>query len=462
LLSLRLYADDMSQYEEFFYKEYSSNIISGAREKFEFENEEYKKSFEISFIKVDVNLFNNYSRITINYIIRNKSKNEIKCNFLYPFIYSNVFKKIEKSEKGKLIENRTENVEKKSLYKDFKIIENGIKRDYEIKFSNIEESNIPYSIGNERKLFNDTTLFSEKVISFIHKYGFFSIDLKFKSKERKILTVIYNVDHYNNNIKTNFEYSNSMEDPALRYMFKKVDDTIQLLSDYIFYFILKPQYSEQVIIPKKVFIKLRPYLINNNHLKILPSKYKWKGSDIIFSYSNPKFKDYDNIYISILPLNSKNSIPSFYFKSSLEKIKRDKGEFFLLKKNEDLIFEYIEDNNLSFLYQKDNNKIGITEIRILPKIFTLKKSIKDTNLPLEFEISFSDNKDFKDATTITKKFSYKEFYTLLNKKRYLTLFKGERIFCKFIKLRVIRTFFKEDEIQNENNDIQINDIEFIN
>lgn len=443
--------------EKYFYKEYPSYIMSGGREIFIFNNNEDKKNINISLIKVDVDLFYTYSKVTINYMIKNKSKNSVECKFLYPFLYSDISKKIEKTEEAKFIENRTEDIIKKGIYLDFKIVENGINKEYEVEFSDIAELNIPYKIGDEKKIFTSKSLYSEKVISFSHKYGFFKTVVNFKGKERKIINITYLVPNYNNTIKSNFSYDNSIEDPSLRYMFKKINDNFEMLSDYLFYFVLYPKYIDDLIIPKKFFIRIKPYIINNKHLKIFPNKYSIKSENIIFSYSLPKFKEYDNIILSILPLNSKNSISSFYFISTPEKIKRDKVDFYSLKKGEDLIFEYIDDNNLSFLIKKESDKIGITEIRVLPAIFTLKKSIKDTNLPLEFEIIFSDNRDFSPSISVTKKFSYKDFYTLLTKRKYLTIFKeSERIFTKFIKIRVTKSFFEDNDI------IQINDIEFIN
>ncbi len=442
--------------EKYFYKNYSNCIIVGGREKITFKNIDDKNSIEISLVKVDTEMFNSYSRIKINYIIKNKTKKNIEIKFLYPFLYSNISKKIEKTEKSKFLENRIEESVIKGLYSDFKIIENGIAKNYEIELTNIEELNLPYSIGNEKNIFEPDSLYSEKVISFVHRYGFYSINLNFNPKEKKIITISYTSLHYNSNIKSTFDYNNSIEDPSLRYMYKKVSNCFEMLSESLHLFMLYPSYIEETLVPKKMFIKIKPYLINNEYLKILPNKYSLKAENILFKYSNPNFKQYDNITVKILPINYKNSIPTFYFISTPEKEKRDKFDFFLFKKGEELIFEYIPDNNLSFLYKKDGEKIGIKEIRILPQIFTLKKSIKDTNLPLEFEISFSDNRDFENATIINQKISYKNYYNLLKTKKYITIYKGENIFCKFIKIKIKKSFYEDNEI------IQINDILFIN
>ena len=206
-----------------------------------------------------------------------------------------------------------------------------------------------------------------------------------------------------------------------------------------------------------MFIKIKPYLINNEYLKILPNKYTIKSENIIFKYSKPDFKQYDNLTLKISPINSKNSIPLFYFISTPKKEKRERFEFYLFKKGEELTFEYIPNNNLSFLYKKSGDKIGIKKIKILPQIFTLKKSIKDSNLPLEFEISFSYDKDFKNSITLKRKISYKEYYKLLKANQSITIYEDkEEIFCKFIKIKIIKSFYEDKET------IQINDIEFIN
>lgn len=443
--------------EKYFYKSYSNHIISGGRERFIFKNIDDKKDIELLLAKIDVNLFYNYSKVTLNYIIRNKKEKYIETKFLYPFLYSKIVKKIEKTEKLKFIENRKEEIIIKGSYIDFKINENGISQNYEVEFSDIDELNIPYNIGDEKNIFTSNSLYSEKVLSFIYRYAFYKINLNFKAKEKKNITISYFVPHYNNKIKASFlEYNNSIEDPSLRYMFKRINEYFEMISDSVFTFILYPSYINETITPKKMYIKIRPYLINNEYLKILPNKYKFNKSNIIFKYSNPKFKNYDNINIKIFPLNSKNSIFSFYFISTPEKKKRDKFQFFILKKGEDLIFEYIPDNNLSFLYKKNDDKIGIKEIKIMPQIFTLKKSIKNTNLPLEFEISLSDNKDFINSVIIKKELSYKNYYQLLKTKKYITIYKGERIFCKFIKIKITKLFYDDDD------PIQLNDIEFIN
>jgi len=103
----------------------------------------------------------------------------------------------------------------------------------------------------------------------------------------------------------------------------------------------------------------------------------------------------------------------------------------------------------------DNGSITVGEIRILPKIYTKKEAIKESNNPLKFEILFSDNADFSNAVSATKTIKLREYFTLIKRKNYISIYKGDQVECKFIKIKFLETSLSSEDF------IQINDIEIL-
>jgi hypothetical protein len=132
------------------------------------------------------------------------------------------------------------------------------------------------------------------------------------------------------------------------------------------------------------------------------------------------------------------------YKISLEK----KSGFYEMDKKSEMIIEY---KPLS----GDKKSVAASEIRMIPDYFATKDQIKKTNIPREIEICFSMNGNFTDAKKIVRKFKEKDFYYLINKRNYLSLYRGKEIECRYIRIKILKT-------ADDNNDmVKIRDIEIL-
>ncbi|HQB61816.1 MAG TPA: hypothetical protein PK899_09195, partial [Spirochaetota bacterium] len=77
-------------------KRYSKNIFNGGKEYIKFADEDDKESILISYQLVKVDLYENFSKINISYIIINKSSSKIEFDFCYPKLDTAISKNIVK------------------------------------------------------------------------------------------------------------------------------------------------------------------------------------------------------------------------------------------------------------------------------------------------------------------------------------------------------------------------------
>lgn len=440
-------------------KKYSKNIFNGGKEYIKFMDEEDKKSITISYQLVNVDLYENRSKINISYAIINKSESKIEFDFCYPKIDTAISKNIVKlsAVDGTIVDKSTIEYKINGNYMDYKIAVNGLKRDFLVISGIYQEKNIPFFNGDTKSYIDDGKNVNENIDSFLYNYGWYKTPISVEAKKKIMINISYTTSHYFNEIVQDKGSKILTEDPALNYNYVEINDKRIYSSDKIFSFYFFTDYIDQIIPVNKRVVKIVNHIIDDEYINISPKKFKKSGSTYIYKSRNKKMTSLDNIFIKISDMYNPKTISSLYFKSTPQKISRDQSSFYQIDKfNKEITLEYLPNNkgSDSSLYP-DYDNIAVGEIRILPKIYTKKEAVKESNNPLKFEILFSDNADFSNAVSVIKTIKLREYFTLIKRKNYISIYKGDQITCKFIKIKFLETSLSLEDY------IHINDIEIL-
>lgn len=426
-----------------FEKKYFGNFISGGREKIIFKERTDNGSVEVISRDLDITLFDKYSKINIVYKIKNIAKESVSTSLLYPFVISSITKSIEDMSSDSFL-NSDKDIQKiESIYSDFLIKENGNRIQYQIeKDYDYLENSLPFKIGDSRIFFDNKVWNKEVIDSFSNKYGFYKADLDFSPKELKTVQISYIAkNYYNTIVLDNYESDFDFEDPALNYETTYSGSRYNSVSDRVFSFLFYTPYDRDLNIVKTT-VTLNSNLINDRYLKIQPTNFKKSGTTYTWNYKNLKPKSLHNIIVMINKNYSVETINLSNFILNLDK--KTKGNSRYYEVSDEMLLTYKPDI-------KEN--ISVSEIRIMPEIYSSKRSIQNANRITEVEISFFDknNKLIKKAI---KTINIREYYSLLTKKNYITIFKDDEFLCKSISIKIKKR-------TNENEKIVLNDIEII-
>ncbi|HOF01936.1 MAG TPA: hypothetical protein PK385_00755 [Spirochaetota bacterium] len=441
-------------------KRYSKNIFNGGKEYIKFADEDDKESILISYQLVKVDLYENFSKINISYIIINKSSSKIEFDFCYPKLDTAISKNVVKFSAldGTIVDKSVVEYTINGNYTDYKITVNGLKKDFLVISGIYQEKNVPFFSGDTKDYIDGDKNVSENIDSFLYNYGWYKTPISIEAKKKILINISYSTSHYFNEIIQDKGSKILSEDPALNYNYVDIEDKRIYNSDKIFSFYFFTDYVDQILPANKRVVKIVNHLIDDDYINISPKKFKKKsGSTYIYKTRNKRTTSLDNIFIKISDTYNPKTISSLYFKSTPQRITRDHSSFYTIDKfNKEITLEYLPNNKSadSSLYP-DNDDITVSEIRILPKIYTRKEAIKESNNPLKFEILFSDNAEFSNAVSAIKTIKLREYFTLIKKKNYISIYKGDRATCKFIKIKFLETSLSPED------SIHINDIEIL-
>lgn len=437
-------------------KKYYNNVFHGGKERFVFQYPDDRKLINVKYCNITVDLFPEYASLNIVYEISAKDR-DVNCEFMFPkidsFINKSTYSLIDENKDDVLLDSKL--LKKEGNYDNFSISVNGESVKYKIETSDMLELEIPYRLGDEKEYFDEKmNLYKESVESFTFLYGWYTIPLIIKEKEKLKINITYNCGYYYN--ENYFDHTRSaieIEDPALRYEYTESSMGKTGVSEKIFSYLFFTSYSLEEQIVYKTYFKLISHLIDSDILKIIPSNYKQRGIRYYWSYKRLKAKPSNNITVSLFPSNSRRLIPLHDFKFNLVKKRNYKGTYYEMNKNDDLVIEYNVDGDTGQTYGDDT--VTVNEIRIAPNYFTDRDQIDNSNIPLEFEIAFSMTENFNDVKKYVEKFDEKDFYDLIDKTSYLSIYKGKPVECKFIRIRILNTSY------DNNNIVKIRDIEIM-
>jgi len=424
-------------------KKYYGNIISGGREKILFNNEQDKKNITVLSRNINVDLFEKHNRISIVYKIRNNTKKEVKISFLYPFLISSITKSKEDLSNDSFLNSFIDIQKIEGVYSDFLVKENSNNISYVLERDLDDiETTIPFKIGDSKISYKNGDWNKEVVDSYVNKYGFYRAELDFSGKEEKILQISYtSKNYYNSLIVNDYDKEDNFEDPALEYETNYNEKGYNSISDRVFSFVLFTPYDRDIPLLNTA-IKVNSNLINEEYYKIQSTNFKKSGTSYLWNYRNLKPKLLHNIIIKINRKNSKETINLSDFNLNLEKKSKGNNRYYEIEKDITLTYK-----------PETNDKIAISEIRIMPEIYTSKKSILKANKIIELEISlFDENKNL--IKRVPKIINQNEYLSLLKKKNYISIFKDDEIKCKSIAITL-------KKVSNENEKIIINDIEIL-
>jgi hypothetical protein len=442
LISLSVFPDELV-------KKYYNNIFGGGKERIVFSNESDRKNVNILKSYIIIDLYDDYASVNITYSI--KSNDNSKIRFMYPKIDTLISKNIYSLADKKQEEIITKNMEYKleGSYNDFKVLINNKSGTFNIEQSNMTEQEIPYRSGDEKEYYDDNmNFYKESIEAYTNLYSWYSFPVELIKNKTSEINISYNTYYYyNENFISKDKSIIDIEDPALKYEYTSDINSSHGISEKIFTFNLFTSYSNDEKTVKDTFIKINSHIINQNYLKLMPINFKKSNIAYYWKYRNLKANPINNITGSILPSYSDKSLSLNVFDIKPMKKNNASENFYEINKKTGFLLMSTRNVNI--------NPEHIKEIRILPGYFKTKDSVKNANKPLEFEISFSNKEDFSDAIKSVKKIKEKDFYNLINKRSYITIFKGKPIEAKFIKIRFLKT-------SDDNNDIvKIYDIELL-
>ena len=223
-------------------KKYFNNVFGGGKEKIIISKGELD-SIDIYYAIVNINLFDNYSNVTITYRLKNSGE-DAQILFAFPRIDAKVNKVINDKISKKSIENEII----RGSYLNYRISVNGKKIDYFIKEENQIELDIPYKIGDylyQKKTGNKAIYHEEMIDSYYYTYSWYMSSIDIKHDEKKTISISYTTPHYYNVIKISHINKNiNVEDPALVYLSTKDNNSTKYFSEKIFIYNFKTSYSD--------------------------------------------------------------------------------------------------------------------------------------------------------------------------------------------------------------------------
>jgi hypothetical protein len=405
-------------------KKYFHNVFGGGKEKI-IVLEGDRDSIDIYYARIRINLFDNYSDVSIIYRLKNNGK-DAKILFAFPKIDASL---------NKIIGNK--NIKNKKIfgaYLNYSISINGKRINYNLKEDNQIELNLPYKIGDYyyKKSNNKSTVYEEMVDSYYYTYSWHVSSFDIKNDESKTISISYTTPHYYNvidinNIKKNVE----IEDPALKYLLLESKKSKKYISEKIFIYNFSTVYSDYQKNINKVLIKLKANIIDQDYLKILPINYRKIGNNYYWKYKNFKALPINNMLVKISPVYSKDTInPLCFIFFPNKKQVQFKSYFELDKINNEIILEYKD-------YK--NSNVKFSKIRIFPDYYDSKYDLKKMNKPLQVQLEFSDSPSFYNSTKVIEKIRNKKFVRSIKRKSYVEIYDGKEISCKYIKIKVLNT-----------------------
>ena len=444
-LSLLFVSINFSSFaDEEIMKQYFNNIFGGGKEKVIVTNGNIN-SIDIYFAIVNINLFDNYSNVSITYKLKNNGE-DAKLLFVFPRIDAKINKVInDKINKKNIVSEKTE-----GSYLNYKISVNGKRINYYIKEENQIELNLPYKMGDylyQKKTGNKVTIYEEMVDSYYYTYSWYISSIDIKNDEKKTISISYTTPHYYNVIKVNnIKKDIALEDPALIYLSSGDNKSKKYISEKIFIYNFNTLYSDREKNIDKIFIKLKANVIDQDYLKILPINYKKIGNNYYWLYKNFKAIAINNLLVKISPVYSEKTINPLCFIFKPEKTQNGiKSYFEIDKKNNEIILEYKD--------YKDNS-VKFSKIRIFPDYYESKFDLKEMNKPLRIQLEFSDSPSFYNSTKVIEKIRNKKFIRSVKRKSYVEIYNGKEITCKFIKIKILNT-------SNDNDIVKISDIQIL-
>jgi hypothetical protein len=424
-------------------KTYFNNILSGGKERIKIIKGDIDK-IDIYKVIININLSMDYSSINAVYYIKNKQE-ESEIEFLYPKIDSIINKTI------KTYNNGDKNISKKNIiingdYSNFIITEDNKIINFEITSDDINDTSIPYKIGDTSNIIlNSGKKTTEEIDSYIFKYSWYTARIKFSKNEKKVIKISYSSPLYYNMIEA--EKNNKFEikeDPALKYITTDSNGERKHISEKIFNFMLYTPYSDNEKVVKNLIINLRANTISPDYLKILPLEYAKKNNIYIWHYRNLKAKSINNILVKITPAYSENTEVLANFKVIPDKTRIGKDDYYKI--------DTIKD---SIIIEHQKGMINIKEIRLFPEHFEYKSQLANINLPLEFQIEFDQTGEFSNPKIYNKSIPSRKIIGSIIKNSYFTIYKSEGIDCKFVRIKFLKTN------KNDNNIINISNIQII-
>jgi len=413
-------------------KKYFNNVFSGGRENI-LSSKTAVKNIEIYNIDINVDLYKSYSVVKATYFIKNNG-DTTEILWAFPILDANIKKVTEFDENGDK-EKKWKMYKINGKYNDFSIMIDGKKVKYQIKEGNIKEINIPFKTGDVNSYINGNKKKIEEIDSYFYTYSWYTVNIKINSKEKKVITVKYICPLYYNLIEAKRVRNLSInEDPALKYTSYKEGQNQYFISEKVFNYLLCTSYSKNNKIDNLNLI-IKSHIIDQDYLKLLPVDYKKRGFRYIWKFSNIEPKSLHNILIKISPYYSDKTIDLMKFKSKPEMIFDGYDSYYKINKNRDeIVLEYLD------------GYINVKKIRLLPNYFDTKKQLEYFNLPVEILIEFSNSPDFKNSHRYQKKYSLKKIIKSLRKRQYYTIFNSKGVYCKYIKIKILKTSKSNDTV----------------
>ena len=307
----------------------------------------------------------------------------------------------------------------------------------------------PFKVGDLVQIGNDLSKprYEEIVDSFNLYYSWYVSEIDLQKEEGKAIKISYITQHYYNAILSkNNDNGEKLEDPALKYFSFSDNSSRYYESEKIFFFPLSSSYSSSFINENatinKMIIKLSANVIDQDFLRVNPINYKNRRKIYYWRYSNLKPHPANDIVVKISSIYSNKSYNKLLF-SVNKKLDSTNFNYALSGYNDELFFKY-----------NGKEPISIKSVRILPEYLKYKSDLKKQNIPLEFEVSFSDYENFSNSKKFIKKYSKKKYLREMTRKSYLEIYDGKEINCKYVKIKVLKS-------SRVNEKIIINDVEFL-
>ncbi len=388
-------------------------------------------SISILSKNVYIDLYENYSKVRVLYVLKNNVKSSINIRFLYP--------KMDIDKNNIKSVNGVESKMREYISGDY----NGFIAKVDEKFVNvvvkddtITEPNIP--IKTEHVIIKSSTenpdnIHMENTDSFVYEYGFYSVPIAFLEKDKIEVEFSYITKHYYNDItSTNFQNSEKYEEPSLKYCYYNDNETTRAESDKLFFYSFwTDRYfnngGKEDSSIKNLSVELRSHVIDNEYLNISPKNYKQKKNLFIWKYSDFIPRSINNIIVCISSENEHKAYPRSLFDITPDIIPNPYENLYKLDRGEDLTIQYREDK-----------EINISEIRFSPKIHNNKYDVREANNPLLFEISFFDKSSIDRPILVTEKsIKSKAYFDTIKKRSYITIFKDKPVKCNLIKIKIL-------------------------
>ncbi len=440
LLTINFYSNSNEEIT----KKYFNNLFGGGKEKIIISEGDID-AIDIYSAIIQINLFDNYSNVSITYKLKNNGK-DAKILFAFPRIDAKIKKLINKKNyKSNIIHGD---------FLNYSILINGHRANYSIKEDNQYELNLPYKIGDylyQKRIDRNgrNKIINEEIVdSFYYTYSWYISPVSIKQDENKIIKISYTTPHYFNEIKFNNTKNiiEELEDPALMYLSVNDKNSTSYESEKIFIYNFNTSYSDKEKKIDKLLLKVKANIIDQDYLKIMPINYKKRGNNYYWVYKNFKASAINNLLVKISPFHSKDTINPLSFKYTPAKTKDGIKSYFELNKS---------DNEINLEYKGNkSNFVKFSKIRIFPDYYKSRFDLKNMNKPLLIKLEFSNSPDFLNSKVVIEKIRNKKFIRVVKRRSYVEIYDGKEVTCKYIKIKVLST-------SNKNDIVKISDVQIL-